>query len=119
MTVHFERGEDLTIRVNGDVLGGVTALRRTEKNDCMDIMQFLTDKPVARLDRKRWELELWIRGGGCAALDGAVESVSVSDGEKTEVYTLCRVSSLQRTAKPRETSELCAVITADERSVSA
>ena len=117
MDYYFEKGDDLLIRVNGAVLGGVKKLRRTVKNDPQGIYRFLTDKPVIRLDRKRYELEFFMNCGESCPFEDDVTSISVNDGRKTEIYTLCNVKRLRSTAHRRGDIEYHAVISADERSV--
>ena len=117
MEFAFEKGSDLLIRVNGEILGGVKKLKRAVKTDTEGIYQFLTDKPVARWQKKTYELELWLRCAGDCVLADTVHSVCVSDGDKTELYTLCAVKCLESTAQARGAVEYHAVIDAAERSV--
>ncbi len=117
MEFAFDKGNDVLIRVNGAVLGGVLKLKRTVKTDADNIGQFLTDKPVARLESRAYTVELWLRCEGGCVFENAVSSLSVSDADKTEIYTLCTVKSLESTAQARGTVEYHAVISAAERSV--
>lgn len=115
--VALNKGSDLTISVNGEVLGGVKALRRVTENKSEGIIyQFLTDKPVARVESKRYTLELVFHCSGPCVLDNAVNSICVCGKDKTELYTHCTVEKLERTAEADGAVEYRAVIAAEERS---
>ena len=94
MEYSFEKGGDVLVRVNGAVLGGVKELKRSVKNEPYEIHQFLTDKPVARLVRKTYELEFDLRCGA-----------------------LCAVKKLGSSAHRTGDVEYHAVVSAEERSV--
>ena len=54
----FVKGSDLTIKLNGEVLGGVQKAVCSTKKTFSDIKEFLTDIPVARVEDKRYEIIL-------------------------------------------------------------
>ena len=112
-----EKGGDLLVRVNGAVLGGVKELKRSVKNEPYEIHQFLTDKPVARLVRKTYELEFDLRCGEACPFEDDIVSISVKDRQKTEIYTLCAVKKLGSSAHRTGDVEYHAVVSAEERSV--
>lgn len=117
MEFYFENGADLVIRVDGAVLGGVTYFKRTVKNDADGIYQFLTDKPVASIPRRKYRLEFKLRCFGGCVFDGEINTITVSGGDKTETYTNCVVKECVCTALPEGALEYFAMVEAEERSV--
>lgn len=117
MTFAFEKGSDLQVLVNGAVLGGVTKLRRIANPRSDEIYTFLTDKPVARLTRERYVIKLEMHCVNGCVFDGEVESITIRDPHKTEIYTLCAVERCERRVLPHGEVRYIAVVTAYERSV--
>ena len=117
MSFRFNRGGDLEIAVNGEILGGVRSLRRTTVCKGEGIYQFLTDKPVATVESRRYKLELVFHCVGACALEQDINSICVCGRQQTELYTLCTVEKLERTAEANGAVEYRAVIAAGERSV--
>lgn len=118
MPVALNKGSDLTIAVNGEPLGGVKELRRITENWGEGIIyQFLTDKPVATVESRRYKLELVFHCVGACALEQDINSICVCGRQQTELYTLCTVEKLERTAEANGAVEYRAVIAAGERSV--
>lgn len=117
MAAVFERGSDLTVRVNGHILGGVCKLWRTVRREEGEIREFLTDKPVAVTPKERYLIKLELRRTAEYPFDGAVEEVSVSGGGRTEIYSLCTVEQAESCAAARGDTEYTVMIAARERSV--
>ena len=113
----FENGADLLIRADGEILGGVSDMRRTVINDEENIYQFLTDKPVARIPKQKYRLRFKMRCNGGCAFENGVESVEISDGAKTEIYTNCAVKILHSRAEPGRDVEYEVTVEARERSI--
>ena len=117
MELLFENGSDLLIRVNGEITGGVSDLRRTVINDEENIYQFLTDKPVARIPKQKYRLRFKMRCKSGCVFENGVESIEISDGKKTEIYTSCAVRILHSRAEPNRAVEYEVTVEARERSV--
>ena len=60
----FEKGDDITIRLNGKTVGGVKKATCKIENTFYDISQFLTDAPVERMTGKRYNIELVMNNSG-------------------------------------------------------
>ena len=60
----FEKGDDITIRLNGKTVGGVKKATCRIENTFYDISQFLTDVPVERMTGKRYNIELVMNNSG-------------------------------------------------------
>ena len=116
MEFYFENGADLIIRVDGAVLGGVTYFKKTVKNDADHIYQFLTDKPVVSIPRRKYKLEFKLRCFGGCIFDNEIHTITVSGGDKTEAYTNCVVKKCVYTARPDGALEYSAAVEAEERS---
>lgn len=117
MEFYFENGADLIIRVDGTVLGGVISFKRTRLIEAEGIHQFLTDKPVISIPRQKYKLEFKLRCCDGCVFDNAVNSISVSDGVKTEIYTNCVVKKSVCEVLPKGALEYSAEVEAEERSV--
>ena len=87
MSFRFNSGGDLEIAVNGEILGGVRSLRRTTVCKGEGIYQFLTDKPVAKTESRQYTLDFSLHCLGVCVFENPVNSISVTDGEQTEIYT--------------------------------
>ena len=118
MAACFEKGSDLTVLVNGRVLGGVLRLRRRVKRGAQEIREFLTDKPVALIPTEVYYIEMELRRAPGYPFDDAVETVTVTGGGRTEVYSLCTVERARSDAEAHGEVAYTVVIAARERSVS-
>lgn len=117
MTTGYEKGENLMLRVNGAVLGGVSELRRTEKCQWDGIYTYLTDKPVAKIPSKKYYIEITLCRGEDYPFDGTVDSLSISDGERTETYSMCSVEKAESRAGARGEVVYTVTVAAEERSI--
>lgn len=113
----FEKGNDLTVLVDGVCLGGVYELRRSVKKEDKEIKEFLTDKPAAVLPRERYYITVKLRRGAVFPFDGGIGQVSVTGRGRTEIYRQCKVQTVESTAAARGETDYTVVIQARERSV--
>lgn len=112
----FVRGNDLTIKLNGEVLGGVQKAVCSTKKTFSDIKEFLTDIPVARVEEKRYEIILNLNIPSLDNLE-SIESIEISDSAKTVTYTKCNVEETQTTINAKGSIEYRAIISSDMRNV--
>lgn len=117
MTTGYEKGENLMLRVNGAVVGGVSGLRRIEKCQWDGIYTYLTDKPIAKIPSKKYYIEITLLRGEGFPFDGNVDNLSVSDGARTETYYMCEVEKTESSAGARGEVIYTVTVAADERSV--
>ena len=117
MELQLNKGGDLLLAVNGEPLGGVISLERRALNNADVISEFLTDEPVAVLDRRRYELTLTLRCAGECVFENEIESIAVTERRRTEIYTSCTVKQLKSKTASRGWVEYAAVVEAKERSV--
>ena len=113
----FEKGNDVTVLVDGVCLGGVYGLRRLVKNEAEEIREFLTDKPAAVLPRERYYITLQLRSGAAFPFDGAIGQVTVTGRGRTETYCQCTVQTVESAAAARGETDYTVTIQARERSV--
>ncbi len=117
MSVEFEKGSDLTVRVNGTVLGGVIELQRTVKRSTDEIMEYLTDKPKAVIASEIYYIILKLRRTAFYPFDSGIGYVEVFSGNRTERYSMCTVLKAGSSALAHGEAEYTVVIEARERSV--
>ena len=116
MAVEFEKGNDLTVLVNGTVLGGVLRLKRTAKHKHSKIRESLTDKPVAVVPSAVYMIEMELCRTADFPFEEPVESIEIRGGRR-EVYTLCETAQVESLAEARGTVPYTVTVTAYERSV--
>ena len=117
MAFSFEKGSDLLIKVDGEILGGVVRLRRIVKNDPDAVYEFLTDTPVALIPRKTYVLRFYMRCENGCVFDGDFNSIEVRCRSKTETYTMCSATRCESRAYPNTDINYIVTVTAKERSV--
>ncbi len=117
MVFDYEKGSDLLVRVNGNVLGGVTALRRTMRQSQKEIHEYLTDKPVAVIPEKLYYIQIKLNRSAEYPFDGDLSFVEIVGGGRTERYTSCFVQREKSDVLPRGETEYIVTIEARERSV--
>lgn len=113
----FVKGEDITIKLNGEVLGGVQKAVCTTKKSFSDIKEFLTDIPVARVEEKKYEITLTLNSQSFDDFENELESIEFSDSSKTVIYTKCSVEEAQSTVNAKGNVEYKVKITSEERNV--
>lgn len=113
----FEKGDDITIRLNGKIVGGVKKVTCKIENTFYDISQFLTDVPVERMAQKKYRIELEMNNSGkLDFLQGqSFECLEIFNTKKIVVYTDCFVSSVTASISAKNAVEYTVKITARER----
>lgn len=113
----FEKGEDITIRLNGSIIGGVKKATCKVENTSYDILQFLTDVPVERIVGGRYSIEIIMNSADkIDFLQGqSFERLEISGATKTVTYSDCFVSSVTATISTKNAVEYTVKITASER----
>lgn len=113
----FEKGDDITIRLNGKIIGGVKKARCTVENTFYDISQFLTDVPVERITGSRYSIELVMNNSGkLDFLQGqSFEKLEIFNTKKIVTYTDCFVVSVTADISAKNAVEYTVKITARER----
>lgn len=111
-------GSDFTVRVNGEIIGGVYRFVSKTLTETKEIREFLTDIPVTRIPSESYVLKFFLHcADDCVFENTPLESIAVCDGQKTEIYTLCAVRELAREVTPEGNAEYHVTVTAEERSV--
>ena len=117
MAFNYEKGSDVLVRVNGTVLGGVTALRRTMKQTQKEIYEYLADKPVAVIPEKMYYIQIKLNRSEEYPFDENLSFVEIVGGGRIERYTSCFVRRERSDVLPRGETEYTVTIVARERSV--
>lgn len=113
----FEKGDDITIRLNGKIVGGVKKATCKIENTFYDISQFLTDVPVERMTGKRYNIELVMNNSGkLDFLQGqSFERLEIFNTKKIDTYKDCFISSVTASISAKNAVEYTVKITARER----
>ena len=118
--IAYSFGGDVVIRAGEAALCGVTGAVLREKAERCDVLEFLTDKPVARLKSREFQLEMKLRvprGGDPEELLGS-NTFTLTEGESSVTLEGCRLISLDCRLDPESCTEYTALIAADDRRVS-
>ena len=110
MAVDFEKGNNLTVLVNGIVLGGVLRLKRTAKYKQSKIEEFLNDKPVAVISLPVYTIEMELCRTAAFPFEEPLERIEISGGGRREAL-------VESQAEARGTVPYTVAVTAYERSV--
>ena len=86
----FEKGDDITIRLNGKIVGGVKKATCKIENTFYDISQFFTDVPVERMTGKRYNIELVMNNSG------KLDFLQGQSFERLEIFNTKKDCHLQR-----------------------
>lgn len=113
----FEKGDDITIRLNDKIVGGVKKATCNIENTFYDISQFLTDVPVKRIAGRRYNIELVMNNAGkLDFLQGhSFEKFEIFNTKKIVTYTDCFVTDVTANISAKNAVEYTVKITARER----
>ena len=113
----FEKGDDIAIRLNGKIVGGVKKARCNVENTFYDITQFLTDVPVKRITGKVYKIELVMNNAGKLEFlqQQSFERLEIFNTKKIVTYSDCFVSDVTANISAKNAVEYTVKITARER----
>lgn len=113
----FEKGDEITIRLNGKIVGGVKKATCKIEDTFYDISQFLTDVPVERITGKRYSIELVMNNSGkLAFLQGqSFDRLEFFNTKKIVTYKDCFIASVTANIRAKNAVEYTVKITARER----
>lgn len=113
----FEKGDDITIKLNGKIIGGVKKVLCSIENTFYDISEFLTDVPAERISSNRYNIELVMNNAGkFDFLQGqSFERLEIFNTKKIVTYTECFVTGVTANIIAKNAVEYTVKITARER----
>ena len=113
----FEKGDDITIRLNGKIVGGVKKATCKIENTFYDISQFLTDVPVERMAHKKYSIELVMNNSvKLDFLQGqSFDRLEIFNTKKIVTYKDCFISSVTANISAKNAIEYTVKISARER----
>lgn len=113
----FEKGDDITIRLDGKIVGGVKKARCNVENNFYEITQFLTDVPVNRINRKAYKIELVMNNAGKLEFlqQQSFEKLEIFNTKKIVTYSDCFVSNVTANINANGAVLYTVKITARER----
>ncbi len=114
----FEKGDDITIYINGQILGGVKGAVCRRDNTCYSISEFLNDIPVKKLSKSNYQLELVLDGSDILqTFQGQnIQSIEFAGSYRKVIYSDCFIDSVDTSINPEKPIEYTVKITAVERS---
>ena len=119
MEFAFAKGEDVTLKLNSEILGGVKNIVCRSKNSYTDIGSFLTDLPVYRIGESNYTVVLTMDCSEDNPFEGnsRFDRLSLLAGDREVNYTDCTVESVETTVGARGSIERVVTISAEERNV--
>lgn len=113
----FTKGDDIKLKLNSAVLGGVSKIVCTQNNDCTVINQFLTDIPVYKVPKKSYSLILTMNYNAknpFASLDN-FNTLELVGKDNTLIYSDCCVTKIQSKVNAKGVIEDTVTIDAEKR----
>lgn len=92
MTVDFIKGSDVTILLNGEVLGGVSSAEISDAGRTFGIGEYLSSIPVAQIKEPRYIIRLKLESSSSLLPEVEAGTLSFLCRGKTEVFTRCCVT---------------------------
>lgn len=119
MDFDFAKGDDVEIRLDQNVLGGVTKAVCNTKSKFTDIGSFLSDVPVCREAENSYVIELFMDYSFDNPFDRTQKfnSLEFICGQQIEAYLDCTVESVSKTINAVGVVQSRVVIKAEERKV--
>lgn len=114
----FVRGKDVTLRVNGEILGGVRELSEELRSDGYDIMQVFSAVPVKRLSEADYRLEVLFDCTSQNPFEEEITDIEITIGNKICRYTDILPVSIKTSIKAGDRVFCRVVLDAKERSIS-
>lgn len=115
----FVKGDDVVIRLDGEILGGVIKLVCSTQNSYKKIEEFLTDIPVAKIAECSYGILMTMNSKFDNLFENSClfDSIEISDKSKTVIYSYCHVDSVESTINAKGIIEYKVKITAESREV--
>lgn len=111
------RGEDVTVRVNGAVLGGVRGVQGKEECELFEVKEFLNDIPVYRSVSRRCSVVLRLASPAADYAAGdSLGTLTLQSRLGTEVFEDCLIGKAEQKLLPGEGVETVLTLTAKRRS---
>lgn len=115
----FAKGDDIVIKFDGEILGGVLKVVCSTQNSYEKIEEFLTDIPVAKIADSSYGILLTMNSESenCFEKSCLFDSIEIADKSKTVTYSNCHVDSVESTVNAKGIIEYKVKITAESRDV--
>lgn len=115
----FAKSDDITLKLNSAVLGGVNKAVCTKKNSMTVIGSFLTDIPVYKITDSGYTIVLTMNFSAENPFleSNSFESIEFEGNDSTVKYSQCYVDKLETTVNAKGIIESVVTISAEERNV--
>lgn len=116
---YFARGEDYSVKLAGEYVGGIKKVNCARITNFYDIKEFLTDTPVYRVASTSYELVLSLNFCEECIFDNTLsfDSIVLESEKHTEVFSDCTVSEITSQINAKGLIEKQVKIIAESRSV--
>lgn len=113
----FVKGQNVTIRLDSVILGGVTKAVCKIEYKYREIREFLSDTPVDEIVESIYRIELTLNSSCNMPFlrNRYFGRLEMSDGNSTVIYSDCRVDNVNVTVNSRGAVEYDVRITAGKR----
>lgn len=111
----FLRGKDMTVLINGKILGGVRSAEIIKQTTVYKIGEYLTDVPVFRKTRSFYIIKLKLESPLLFPLEGEIQTIEFEYGKECDVFENCALSGRSGEALPDSEILHTLTIEADKR----
>lgn len=111
----FLKGENIVIKIDGEILGGVTKAVCSVENSYNEIREFLSDIPVEKIAVSNYRIEFATKNGNMFVNIGKFNTLELCDENKTVEYMDCCVESVKTVINAKGSVEYNVVIKAEKR----
>lgn len=114
----FVKGDDIVIKLDGEILGGVQKAVCTSINTVEKIEEFLNDEPVEKIPRSKYSILLVMHSKSQCPFENTVfDCIEFFDELNTVAYENCNVDSIESEIKSKGYIEFRVKITAESRQI--
>lgn len=112
----FVKGDDVTVSLNGERLGGINKLSCKKINEYTNIQQFFSSLPVYRYCIKKYVLTFYMEYKEESPFDAEnIGNIELVFPYGTEVYGGCCVESIENTVNAKGNAERIIKVVAETR----
>ncbi len=116
---YFLNGNDVTVRIDDELFGGVKSIKCTDSNEKEDIFEVLSSKPIYSVCEPKYSIELEF----CVADFDEIERIAdfsclqIADRKKRVTYSECKTDSINTEVLADKKVSCVIKITAEKRNV--
>ncbi|HCA04678.1 MAG TPA: hypothetical protein DEO32_02140 [Ruminococcaceae bacterium] len=112
----FAKGKDVTVYLDGIILGGVREVQFNVKSTVYNIGEYLTDIPAAKIPSRSHCVKLKLENAYLAPFD-CMETLELCQNGERIIFSGCAVSDISASIPPRGEVVNTVTVEAAERSI--